>query len=775
MNKTTAKLVGYLITALRAIWAFPGVAYRRIVNRCETLLRAVGLGLTTITKGPEQPKKLFTISRRVALARCGVHILPSFVSLILITINLLGYFIGGELQGSQNRDSIKLGTLQIVAKIQELLVVASLSTVIFHVLRSELVFGPGLPLGLLGAGFKFTSLSFFWSSEFWGSVAYKGADHLRKASIFGLLILSGLLAVLAGPTTAVLMIPRELEWKAGGVNFYLNGTKEEMWPNYLGVPTVNCSGSNWLNNSRCLANGYQSIHETFSNRRGSSQNGLISLQIADSDLYKTVHARARESETYIVETWAYTAHVPSAMMHAASVSLWVAALNYLVSIAKPTMHPNPKLLRYASSRTASVRTELPAARVLCDITIPVDRNTTYVEARFPMLPEHGLQARDNRLNYADIWFQLQDVTSIVMAMMNTPASTRILVEPVDLQPIPDQASSVGVLLLSPDSENMGRWILQGCSIDGRWAKGKTKITENPLSVKYDFSSDQPRSTVDSKVDVEAYGWARFKPPNDGTWRRINITAGWLSALNVELPGTGQANGTRNQRTIESILEVASDRPLGDMDSNLMREFALAVIVADGLSRSSSWLTTNYGSTFEPLVSEPWNKSSATTLVRLGGPKNTPKSGTSTNNAKLHMQMELHGYAMSAESWFDFLCIVVLLTHTMIALGHSVWVVWHRRTSDAWENITEVLTLGLNSDRPGQTGEPGLENTSAGIRTWVPTGQIGWIEAIDGNTSTSTALDRPEELQLRFGRGRHMKGGQKDDQFQAEENTNYGTI
>ena len=178
---------------------------------------------------------------------------------------------------------------------------------------------------------------------------------------------------------------------------------------------------------------------------------------------------------------------------------------------------------------------------------------------------------------------------------------------------------------------------------------------------------------------------------------------------------------------------------------------------------------------EPLVSSPWNKSSATTLVRIGGPKNSRDSETSNKNVKLNMQMELHGYAMSVESWFDRLCIAVLLIHTIIALGHTVWVVWYGRTSDAWETMTEILTLGLNSDRPGYTGEPGLENTSAGIRTWVPTKQVGWVEAIDGNTPTSTALDHPEELQLRFGRGRHIKAGRRDDQFQAKDNTDYGTI
>jgi hypothetical protein len=158
MNKSIAKLIQVMKGVLRTVWGFPAVAYRRIVNRCSTLLRAVGLGIATITRGPEEPKRLFTMSRKVALVRCGVHLLPSCVSLILITINLLSYFIGAELQAFQNGDGIKMGIMQICAKVQELLVVASLSTVIFHVLRSELVFGPGLPLGLLGAGFKFTSL-----------------------------------------------------------------------------------------------------------------------------------------------------------------------------------------------------------------------------------------------------------------------------------------------------------------------------------------------------------------------------------------------------------------------------------------------------------------------------------------------------------------------------------------------------------------------------------------------------------------------------------------
>lgn len=57
-------------------------------------------------------------SRRQALARSAIHTLPSAVSLILVTIQINGYFIGGTLRGSPSEDEFKFGLLQMVAKVQ---------------------------------------------------------------------------------------------------------------------------------------------------------------------------------------------------------------------------------------------------------------------------------------------------------------------------------------------------------------------------------------------------------------------------------------------------------------------------------------------------------------------------------------------------------------------------------------------------------------------------------------------------------------------------------
>ncbi|KAG9508134.1 hypothetical protein J7337_001697 [Fusarium musae] len=126
----------------------------------KTFLRTIGLKVVTFFNREEKPKVLIKKSRPVAIARCAVHVIPALLTIGLSAVNFVGFFIGGELQGKQNDDSFKLGLLQIATKVQELLIVASIGTIIFHCLRSEVMFGPGLPLGLLVSGYSFSSISY---------------------------------------------------------------------------------------------------------------------------------------------------------------------------------------------------------------------------------------------------------------------------------------------------------------------------------------------------------------------------------------------------------------------------------------------------------------------------------------------------------------------------------------------------------------------------------------------------------------------------------------
>ena len=111
-------------------------------------------------------------SRWLALSRCAVHILPTLFTIALVALNLKHYYIGSSLQGLITNDDTNLALLQGAAKIQELLITASTATIVFDIIRDELMYGDGVPLGLVGAGFSFTGLSFFWSPEFLYSLRY---------------------------------------------------------------------------------------------------------------------------------------------------------------------------------------------------------------------------------------------------------------------------------------------------------------------------------------------------------------------------------------------------------------------------------------------------------------------------------------------------------------------------------------------------------------------------------------------------------------------------
>lgn len=102
---------------MSGLHAIPGQVFR-LIQSLRVFFHAVGLGILTVVRRQEPPKILIYTSKRQALFHSVTHILPSLVSLTLIAFNLKGFFIGRELQGKQGLDGLKLGVIQIAAKIQ---------------------------------------------------------------------------------------------------------------------------------------------------------------------------------------------------------------------------------------------------------------------------------------------------------------------------------------------------------------------------------------------------------------------------------------------------------------------------------------------------------------------------------------------------------------------------------------------------------------------------------------------------------------------------------
>ena len=68
--------------------------------------------------GEEEKKVVIEYSFWIALSRCGVHILPATVSLVLVVLNIKGTFISPYLGVKASTDSLTIAILQLVAKLQ---------------------------------------------------------------------------------------------------------------------------------------------------------------------------------------------------------------------------------------------------------------------------------------------------------------------------------------------------------------------------------------------------------------------------------------------------------------------------------------------------------------------------------------------------------------------------------------------------------------------------------------------------------------------------------
>ena len=197
------------------------------------LCRALGLNLIlslfvflrhkAVGKGyNESIKVAIRRSRRTALLRALIHLLPISVALWEIILNWNTYFVGYNVYN--------LAYYQFGAKIHEIAIQASLSAVIFSYVRYELLLGDGIPFGALFSGLQMSQASFLWSMEFWGALSSKNVSLKSRLRLLSILTASIFLAIVAGPSSAVLLIPRLDYWPAGSTNIWVNETYESLWP-----------------------------------------------------------------------------------------------------------------------------------------------------------------------------------------------------------------------------------------------------------------------------------------------------------------------------------------------------------------------------------------------------------------------------------------------------------------------------------------------------------------------------------------------------------------
>lgn len=184
--------------------------------------------------------------------------------------------------------------------------------------------------------------------------------------------------------------------------------------------------------------------------------------------------------------------------------------------------------------------------------------------------------------------------------------------------------------------------------------------------------------------------------------RIAVTDEWLSLLtpSIDRPETVVTNDNKPISTIESILfntrlgtQVSPFDSLTvteswdrDDQNGISRSSLLETIICgvfeDGLTRVGSHLLfDNHPSDPNPLswkvLSLNMSKSFNTNILKGQPALEKP----ATSHTTLRITFKISGFAYSG-SWASYLAMSVLLIHVVFALGHTIWVLSTRRSSDS---------------------------------------------------------------------------------------------
>ena len=156
------------------------------------------------------------------------HAAPIGVALALIVLNTKTHFLG--------TNGKWLGALQFAAKAHEMLMQFSIITVMTAYLQRLLVHKRPVPFGAIFSAYQVTQMSYLWSPEFRAAVTTSGFDGKMKIGFVLFVPLSILMAAGVGPSSAIAMQARAINFTLPESTYALNVTNEALYPTSFDLP-----------------------------------------------------------------------------------------------------------------------------------------------------------------------------------------------------------------------------------------------------------------------------------------------------------------------------------------------------------------------------------------------------------------------------------------------------------------------------------------------------------------------------------------------------------
>jgi len=182
----------------------------------------------------------------------SVHALALAIIAGLLYVNIAQYFWKDFSIRKQERRNVELKAWQYGAKVHGLLMVSSLSFIVFSYMRKLLVGRRGIGFGLISAPHTLGAPSTLTKKKFW-------VGFTRNPAFGLLLVVASVLSIVLEPSSAITMIP-SLAWSDmsnalsdNSSTIYYTSAREVIWPTRVDIPS---SGLNSTEVATCLDNPF---------------------------------------------------------------------------------------------------------------------------------------------------------------------------------------------------------------------------------------------------------------------------------------------------------------------------------------------------------------------------------------------------------------------------------------------------------------------------------------------------------------------------------------
>ncbi|KAH7389083.1 hypothetical protein BKA64DRAFT_129747 [Cadophora sp. MPI-SDFR-AT-0126] len=665
--------------------------------------------------GKEGPKVVFSLKRRLALIEfTTLHLFP-----IAITFALLSLYLGQVFWTPPWPETNTLNALQFAAKVHESLIVASLTGILLHHVRYRLVAhidkSSGIALGLVAAPFQLTSPTYLISSDFTSLLGRSKRLSSRDAASLLLFVYVFALASIAGPSSAIVMLPR-LDWwpfplhsspnaSASLTHYYVNATFQQIFPNSITADfhPVACSYVDiGANSSTCPRQGLDAISKnmpavtTLGYQDEQTFNLTVQLQGGNLQLPRTLYGvmTSRNVGSTATGLWFYqslgyaTTPIDTANFLTEELLRNAGGNELLSSKTQSKNGPVQFRPKAQDAITGSIRSwKQPLVFAHCSQRAVFPRALMYNISSDPFL------FRATR----------EEGVSVAVNPNSVPASIN---------------NTSGLAFLSPSALSMQPPFNLSSAFAFQKGNESTLCLISAWWIDSDISLSTARSTILPEFNIDKPQLSHMKEASSSV---LSMDVAWLNTLDR----AAGVDNTTDRGYFYNMTDFCSSPGnaitggpfgYGTPPSPQCLSTGIALLIAEGMARST-YKFAHYqigvnrtGRYFQPLLGTGDINSPGTLALtsdmQLG------------NSTRVTFDIKHKVYSYGFRSVTTYLAFTVLLLYVAtVAVHMGIILLGERWSSKAWSGLGELLVLALQSPSPSE----GLRNTGGGVEcaeTWT---------------------------------------------------------